>query len=228
MRHRKSGRSLSRNWEHRKAMLRNMAKSLVVHEKIRTTVPKARELSKMADRLVTLALRGDLSARREAYKVLNNHKLVQRLFNELAPKFEGRQGGYTRVVKYAKPRVGDGAALAMIEFSYSAGFESEAVKAEDKSKAAKIPAEPSAEAVKHEVEKQEAAEDKAVQEKSDAEAEETKAEEAKSEEAKSEEADDQRMSAPDSGTDVPEEKAEETEDNSGDTEEKPKEDSQKT
>ncbi len=225
MRHRKSGRTLSRNWEHRKAMLRNMAKSLVVHEKIRTTVPKARELSKMADRLVTLALRGDLSAKREAYKVLNNHKLVQRLFNELAPKFEGRQGGYTRVVKYAKPRVGDGAALAMIEFSYSSGYESETVKPEDKPKAAQIPAEPSAEAAKPEAEKLDsAAEDKASQEKSDVQAEEAKAEEAES----SEETDEQRPPDPDSGKDAPEVKSDETEDNSGDSEEKPKEDSQKS
>jgi len=123
MRHRKSGRSLSRNWEHRKAMFRNMAKSLVVHERIRTTVPKARELSRLADRLITLAIKGDLSAKREAYRVLGNHKLVKRLFDEIGPKFESATGGYTRVVKYAKPRRGDGAALAMIEFSYRTGTE---------------------------------------------------------------------------------------------------------
>jgi len=132
MRHRKSGRSLSRNWEHRKAMFRNMAKSLVVHERIRTTVPKARELSKVADRLITLALKGDLSAKREAYRVLGNHKLVKRLFDEIGPKFESATGGYTRVVKFARPRRGDGAALALIEFSYNTGTEPEVKKPSDK------------------------------------------------------------------------------------------------
>ncbi|WP_291321965.1 50S ribosomal protein L17 [Desulfonatronospira sp.] len=128
MRHRKSGRSLSRNWEHRKAMFRNMAKSLVTHEKIKTTLPKAKELSKVADRLVTLALRGDLSAKREAYKVLENHKLVKRLFDDIAPRFERKNGGYTRVVKYARPRVGDNAPLALIEFSFVTSEKSTAPK----------------------------------------------------------------------------------------------------
>ncbi len=118
MRHRKSGKKLGRTWEHRKAMFKNMAKSLIVHERIRTTVPKAKELSRIVDKLVTLAIRNDLSARREAYKVLENHKLVQRLFNEIGPKFTGGSGGYTRVVKFAQPRVGDSAAMAMIEFTY--------------------------------------------------------------------------------------------------------------
>ncbi len=132
MRHRKSGRSLSRNWEHRKAMFRNMAKSLVTHEKIKTTLPKAKELSRVADRLVTLALRGDLSAKREAYKVLGNHKLVKRLFDDIAPRFEKRSGGYTRVVKYAKPRVGDSASLALIEFTYETATEPQAKKTRPK------------------------------------------------------------------------------------------------
>ncbi len=118
MRHRKSGKKLGRTWEHRKAMFRNMAKSLIVHERIRTTVPKAKELSKIVDKLVSLAIRNDLSARRQAYKVLENHKLVQRLFNEIGPKFSNGQGGYTRVVKFAQPRVGDSAAMALIEFTY--------------------------------------------------------------------------------------------------------------
>ncbi len=128
MRHRKSGKKLGRTWEHRKAMFRNMAKSLIVHERIRTTVPKAKELSKVVDKLVTLAIRNDLNARRQAYKVLENHKLVQRLFNEIGPKFSNAQGGYTRVVKFATPRVGDSAAMALIEFTY---FES---KVEEKAK----------------------------------------------------------------------------------------------
>jgi large subunit ribosomal protein L17 len=118
MRHRKSGKKLGRTWEHRKAMFRNMAKSLIVHERIRTTVPKARELSRIMDKLVTLALRDDLSARRQAYKVLENHKLVQKLFNEIGPKFSAGKGGYTRVVKFATPRAGDSAAMALIEFTF--------------------------------------------------------------------------------------------------------------
>jgi len=139
MRHRKSGRSLSRNWEHRKAMFRNMAKSLVAHEKIKTTLPKAKELSKVADRLVTLALRGDLSAKREAYKVLGDHKLVKRLFDDIAPRFTTRNGGYTRVVKYAKPRVGDSASLALIEFTYTTSAEPQSKKGRTKDSAAAEP-----------------------------------------------------------------------------------------
>lgn len=118
MRHRKSGKKLGRTWEHRKAMFRNMARSLIVHERIRTTFTKAKELSKIVDRLVTLALENDLSARRQAYRVLENHKLVQKLFNEIGPKFSGGMGGYTRVVKFASPRVGDNAPMALIEFKY--------------------------------------------------------------------------------------------------------------
>jgi large subunit ribosomal protein L17 len=128
MRHRKSGKKLGRTWEHRKAMFRNMAKSLIVHERIKTTVPKAKELSKIVDKLVTLAIRNDLSAKRQAYKVLENHKLVQRLFNEIGPKFSNGKGGYTRVVKFAAPRLGDSAAMALIEFTY---FDS---KVEEKTK----------------------------------------------------------------------------------------------
>jgi|GEM_PF-32394 len=128
MRHRKSGKKLGRTWEHRKALFKNMAKSLIVHERIKTTVPKAKELSKIVDKLITLAIRNDLSAKRQAYKVLENHKLVQRLFNEIGPKFSNGKGGYTRVVKFAAPRVGDSAAMALIEFTY---FDS---KVEEKTK----------------------------------------------------------------------------------------------
>jgi len=119
MRHRKSGRKLNRTWEHRKAMFRNMARSLITHERIKTTVPKAKELSKLADRLVTLALRGDLHARRQAYKILENHQLVKKLFDEIGPRFQEVKGGFTRVVKFAQPRIGDAAPMAVIEFSRS-------------------------------------------------------------------------------------------------------------
>ncbi len=145
MRHRKSGRTLSRSWEHRKAMFRNMAKSLIEHERIKTTLPKAKELSKVADRLVTLALRGDLSAKRQAYKFLDNHQLVKRLFDEIGPKFQSAQGGYTRVIKHAKPRQGDGSPMAMIEFTYQAGFDSAAPKP-SQSKAQQSPVPPESKA----------------------------------------------------------------------------------
>jgi large subunit ribosomal protein L17 len=125
MRHRKSGRKLNRTWEHRKAMFRNMARSLITHERIRTTVPKAKELSKLADRLVTLALRDDLHARRQAYKILENHQLVKKLFDEIGPRFHGVQGGYTRVVKFALPRLGDAAPMAIIEFTRTAEKQTE-------------------------------------------------------------------------------------------------------
>lgn len=141
MRHRKSGKKLGRTWEHRKAMFRNMAKSLIVHERIRTTVPKARELSRIMDKLITLAVRNDLSAKRQAYKVLENHKLVQKLFNEIGPKFSSGKGGYTRVVKFATPRVGDSAAMALIEFTF---FE---IQAEEKAKPKKA-VEPAAQEAK--------------------------------------------------------------------------------
>ncbi|WP_457570577.1 50S ribosomal protein L17 [Desulfovulcanus sp.] len=120
MRHRKSGRKLNRTWEHRKAMFRNMARSLITHERIKTTVPKAKELSKLADQLVTLALRDDLHARRQAYKILENHHLVKKLFDEIGPRFQGVKGGFTRVVKFAQPRLGDAAPMAVIEFSRAA------------------------------------------------------------------------------------------------------------
>jgi len=117
MRHRKAGKKLNRSWEHRKAMFKNMAGSLVTHERIRTTEVRAKELGKVMDGLVTLALRNDLHARRRAYKVLSDHSLVKRLFDEIGPRFAGVAGGYTRVVKTGLPRPGDCAPMAVIEFT---------------------------------------------------------------------------------------------------------------
>ncbi len=116
MRHRKSGRKLGRTWEHRKAMFKNLARALVVHEQIQTTEPKAKELRRVSDRLVSCALENTLHARRKAYKILESRKLVQKLFDEIAPRFASRPGGYTRIVKTAKPRRGDGAPLALVQF----------------------------------------------------------------------------------------------------------------
>ena len=107
MRHNKSGRKLGRTAAHRKAMLRNMARSLLIHERIRTTEHKAKELRGVVEHLVTLAQTDSVHARRQAYQVLENHQLVARLFNDIAPRFSGQPGGYTRVVKLGLPRTGD-------------------------------------------------------------------------------------------------------------------------
>lgn len=115
MRHRKAGKRLGRTWEHRKALFRSMARSLLTHEQIRTTETKAKELRKLADRLITFGLENDLHARRKAYKVLENHALVKKLFEEIAPRYADVPGGYTRVVKLGQPRRGDAAPMAIIE-----------------------------------------------------------------------------------------------------------------
>jgi large subunit ribosomal protein L17 len=107
--------------EHRKAMFRNMCRSLLVHERIRTTLPKAKELRKFVEPLITLALKNDLKSRREAYKILGNHQLVQRLFDEIGPRFADQPaGGYTRIVKFSQPRMGDSAPMALIELKVMA------------------------------------------------------------------------------------------------------------
>ena len=117
MRHSNSGKKLSRTPSHRKALFRNLAKALLTHGKIRTTVIKAKELRRVVEPLITLALRNDLHARRQAYRVLGNHQLVQRLFDVIGPAFVGVPGGYTRVLKLAAPRRGDNAPLAIIELT---------------------------------------------------------------------------------------------------------------
>ena len=136
MRHNKSGKVLGRTWEHRKAMFRNMAKSLVTYGRIRTTETKAKELRKVADNLVTLALRNDLHAKRQAYKVLGSHSLVKKLFDDYGPCFSGVPGGYTRVVKLALPRKGDNAPMAVIEFTRLPGVEADEPKKDAKPKVA--------------------------------------------------------------------------------------------
>jgi large subunit ribosomal protein L17 len=116
MRHLKDGRKLNRTAAHRKALMRNLLKALLVREQIRTTDAKAKELRRYADRMVTLGKRGTVHARRLAYVYLGNRRLVQRLFDEVAPRFHGRAGGYTRVMKLG-PRRGDAAPLSVIEFT---------------------------------------------------------------------------------------------------------------
>ena len=120
MRHSNSGKKLSRNPSHRKALLRNMSKALLTHGRIRTTEVKAKELRGVVESLITLARRNDVAARRLAYRELGSHQLVQKLFDEIAPRFAGIPGGYTRVVKLAMPRRGDCAPMAIIELTKQA------------------------------------------------------------------------------------------------------------
>lgn len=116
MRHRKKGRQLSRTRSHKRAMLRNMVTSLFRHERIRTTEAKAKELRPFAERLITLARRGDLPSRRRARREIADREVLQKLFDEIAPRFAHRPGGYTRVLKLGA-RKGDGAELALIELT---------------------------------------------------------------------------------------------------------------
>ena len=120
MRHSNSGKKLSRNPSHRKALLRNMSKALLTHGRIRTTEVKAKELRGVVESLITLARRNDVAARRLAYRELGSHQLVQKLFDESAPRFAGVPGGFTRVVKLAMPRRGDCAPMAIIELTKQA------------------------------------------------------------------------------------------------------------
>jgi large subunit ribosomal protein L17 len=115
MRHRNSGRKLNRTASHRKAMFANMAAALIEHEQIVTTLPKAKDLRPIVERLVTLAKRGDLHARRQAISAIRSLAGVKKLFDTIGPRYKDRAGGYTRVLK-AGFRHGDSAAVAVIEF----------------------------------------------------------------------------------------------------------------
>jgi len=114
MRHAKKGRKLNRTSAHRQAMLANMAGSLFKHEQITTTLPKAKELRRVADKLITLGKRGDLHARRLAAARLRDEAMTKKLFDTLGPRYQNRHGGYTRVLK-AGYRHGDMAPMAVIE-----------------------------------------------------------------------------------------------------------------
>ncbi|HRD66494.1 MAG TPA: 50S ribosomal protein L17 [Candidatus Competibacter sp.] len=114
MRHRKAGRKLNRTSSHRKAMLRNMAASLFKHEVIRTTLPKAKELRRVAEPLITLSKKDSVAHRRLAFARLRDREIVTKLFNELGPRYLSRPGGYLRILKCGF-RVGDNAPLAYIE-----------------------------------------------------------------------------------------------------------------
>ncbi|HLZ97399.1 MAG TPA: 50S ribosomal protein L17, partial [Steroidobacteraceae bacterium] len=136
MRHRNSGRQLSRNASHRHALMRNMATSLLRHETIRTTVPKAKELRRVVEPLITLAKMDSLGKRRLAFSRLRDVAIVEKLFADLGPRFKARAGGYTRILKM-EPRPGDSADMALMQLvdapTAAAG------KAEEPAKGAKAP-----------------------------------------------------------------------------------------
>jgi large subunit ribosomal protein L17 len=115
MRHQKAGRKLNRTASHRKAMFANMAASLITHEQILTTLPKAKEIRPIVEKLVTLGKRGDLHARRQAISQIQDQDAVRKLFDAIASRYANRNGGYLRIMK-AGFRQGDNAPMAVIEF----------------------------------------------------------------------------------------------------------------
>ncbi len=138
MRHRNSGRQLSRNSSHRHAMLRNMATSLLRHETIRTTVPKAKELRRVVEPLITLAKVDSIAKRRMAYARLRDETVVEKLFADLGPRFKARAGGYTRILKM-EARPGDAADMALVQLVDLAPVATEKTEDTKPAKASKAP-----------------------------------------------------------------------------------------
>jgi large subunit ribosomal protein L17 len=138
MRHRNSGRQLSRNSSHRHALLRNMATSLLRHEAIRTTVPKAKELRRVVEPLITLAKVDSLAKRRLAFSRLRDVGIVEKLFVDLGPRFKARAGGYTRILRM-EPRPGDSADMAWMQLVDAAVVPAEKTEATKAAKAPKAP-----------------------------------------------------------------------------------------
>ena len=114
MRHNVDGRKFRRTPSHRKALLKNLAISLILHERIETTVAKAKELRRVVERMITLGKRGDIASRRRAFALLRHEPSVAKLFSTFSDRYKARNGGYTRIIKFRK-RMGDGAELAFIE-----------------------------------------------------------------------------------------------------------------
>jgi large subunit ribosomal protein L17 len=135
MRHRVAGRKLSRHTQHRRWMFRNMLVSLLDHERLRTTLAKAKELRVWADKIITLGKRNDLHARRQAFALLRSEDIVKKLFGEIAPRFKDRQGGYTRIYRLGW-RQGDAAPLSLIELVTAAPTEEKKKSAVKKAKEA--------------------------------------------------------------------------------------------
>ena len=143
MRHAKTHRKFNRRSDHRRAMLANLAASLIKHEQIVTTLPKAKDLRPIVEKLVTLGKRGDLHARRQAIAQIRDIPMVKKLFDVLGPRYQSRNGGYTRVLK-AGFRYGDSAPVAVIEFvdrdTAAKGVDSGGSAAEKEPEAAPVPA----------------------------------------------------------------------------------------
>lgn len=157
MRHKKKGNHLSRTTSHKKALMRNMAAQIIEHKEIKTTIAKARELRGYVERLVTYGKKGTLHHRRLAFKLLQSKEAVKGLFEEIAPTFDAREGGYTRIIKLGNRR-GDGAPMSMLQL---VGFEKSASKTK-----AKAPKKDKKKAVKEEdVAVTEVAEETVVDEK---------------------------------------------------------------
>lgn len=138
MRHAKDHRKLGRSPAHRKALLRNLMNSLVISERIETTVPRAKELRRLADRLITLGKRETLHARRRVFSLLSNKAATDKIFTSLAGRFAGREGGYTRIMRTGY-RPGDGAEMAILEY-LPAEEKKAALKGKKKAAAKKAPA----------------------------------------------------------------------------------------
>lgn len=131
MKHKVVGRKLGRNASHRKAMLRNMVTSLLEHERIVTTVPKAKEARRIAEKMITLGKRGDLHARRQAMSYIRSKAVVAKLFDDLSEQYADRQGGYTRIIRTGT-RSGDAAPMAIIELvGYEEAYEETEVDDEE-------------------------------------------------------------------------------------------------
>lgn len=130
MRHGKAHRKLGRTTSHRTAMLRNMVTSLLEHERIVTTVPKAKEARIVAEKMITLAKRGDLHARRQALSYIRSKDIVAKLFDEIKEQYSDRQGGYTRIIRTGA-RTGDAASMAILELVDYEEIKEEAGKADE-------------------------------------------------------------------------------------------------
>ena len=135
MRHQRVMKKFGRSTEHRKALMENMVTNLILQKSITTTLPKAKEARKSAEKMVTIARKGDLAARRLAASRLNDPKAVQKLFSEVVPALEGRKGGYTRILKLGT-RKGDGAPTCLLQWVFVA----DAAKAEEGAAAEAAPA----------------------------------------------------------------------------------------
>jgi len=133
MRHGCAGRQFGRDSGHRKALLRMLVTSLLKNEKIETTAAKAKEIRPLAEKMITLAKRGDLHARRQALSFIHDEAVVTGLFTQIAPRFASRNGGYTRIVP-TRNRAGDAAPMAVIELIESQKKEAAATKGKEKSK----------------------------------------------------------------------------------------------